>query len=63
MSNLGVIRPGDTVLVTLAEKTTLELADRLIADLTGRFPDCEFVVLGGVLGIDVYRPNPPPEGT
>lgn len=62
MSDLNVIRPGDTVLVSLTDRTTPQLAARLTADLKGRFPDCEFVVMGGVCGIDIYRPDPADKG-
>jgi len=62
MSDLTVIRPGDTVLVSLSDRTSPHLSARLMADLQGRFPDCEFVVLGGVQSIDVYRPISPDKG-
>ncbi|MBL3669061.1 hypothetical protein JL475_24320 [Streptomyces sp. M2CJ-2] len=53
----AVIRPGDTVLIRLRHDAPraqqLAVADRL----RSRIPDVEVLVLAGIDGIDVYRPE------
>jgi len=56
-ADLTVIRPGDTVLVRMprdAHRVQLEtVSDRL----RERLPGVEVLLLAGVDGIDVYRPE------
>lgn len=56
MSGIQVIRPGDTVLVRIADMN-VDAAARVTGVLKERLPGIEVVVLGGVDGIDVYRPD------
>lgn len=50
---LIVLRPGDRVLVTLAEDPGPEACKQIIAELRRSFRGCEFTVLAGVSGIAV----------
>ncbi|MFF8034908.1 hypothetical protein [Streptomyces sp. NPDC016626] len=53
----AVIRPGDTVLVRLHHNAPREQVLATADRLRQRLPDVEVLVLAGVDGIDVYRPE------
>lgn len=48
---LIVLRPGDKVLVTLAEDASEEECTRIATHLKRSFRGCDFVVLAGIAGI------------
>src|SRR3546814_9104268 len=54
---LTVIRPGDTALVRLPRDTTSAQAQELTARLKERLPGVELLLISGVDGIDIYRPD------
>jgi hypothetical protein len=54
---LHLIRPGDKVLVRMPRDTRPEQALHVAERLRERMPDVEVLVLAGVDGIDVYRPE------
>ncbi|MGW6295640.1 hypothetical protein [Streptomyces sp. NPDC055058] len=54
---LTVIRPGDTALVRVARDMTPEQVVRLRDALREQLPGVTVVLLAGVDGIDVYRPD------
>ncbi|MEV4033409.1 hypothetical protein [Streptomyces umbrinus] len=56
-AELTVIRPGDKVLVRMPRDLRLEQAMQVAERLRERLPDVEFLVIAGVDGIDVYRPD------
>lgn len=56
---LLVLRPGDRVLVALADEPSRDAGMRLIASLRQQFPGVDFTILGGVLGIGIEPPGRP----
>jgi len=57
VSDIQIIRPGDTVIVRLDKVPTAEMLEQLRTAYKDALPDVEFVFVGGVVGIDVYRPD------
>lgn len=57
---LTVIRPGDTALVRVQRGTTSEQAQEMTALLKEQLPGVEVLLLAGVDGIEVYRPDESP---
>ncbi len=57
MSDIQVIRPGDTVVVRLEQTPTPEVLERMRTAYKDALPDVKFVFIGGVIGIDIYRPD------
>lgn len=55
-ADLTVLRPGDTALVRVPRALDQAQAQRLREKLTERLPDVTVLLVGGVDGIDVYRP-------
>lgn len=51
-----VLRPGDRVLVTLADEPEPDDLKQASADLKTAFPGVEFVLMAGVSGIAVQSP-------
>ncbi|GAB2714497.1 hypothetical protein [Streptomyces bullii] len=52
-----VIRPGDTALVRMPRDTPRVQLETVADRLRERLPDVDVVLLAGVDGIDVYRPD------
>lgn len=55
--DVTVIRPGDTALVRLPRDTPAVQLETVAERLRERLPGVEVLLLAGVDGIDVYRPN------
>lgn len=56
-----VIRPGDTALVRMPRGTPQVQLETIADRLRERLPGVEVLLLSGVDGIDVYRPDDPAE--
>jgi lysophospholipase L1-like esterase len=56
-ADLTVLRPGDTALVRVPRALDREQAHRLREKLTEHLPDVTVLLVGGINGIDVYRPD------
>jgi len=52
------IRPNDTIVLHLPERTTLEQGEELAARFRAKFPDQKVLVLGAGLEIEVHRAPP-----
>jgi hypothetical protein len=55
-----VLRPGDRVLVTLAEDPGEHACKEIVAELRRSFRGCEFTILSGVTTVAV-EPGPAPK--
>lgn len=56
---LIVLRPGDKVLVTLADEVDDETAKTVLTTLRRSFRGCEFTILAGVTAVAVQPGNSP----
>ncbi|MEU3899749.1 hypothetical protein [Streptomyces sp. NPDC045251] len=56
-AQLSVVRPGDTALVRMARDVPPPQLERIAERLRERLPGVDVVLLAGVDGIDVYRPD------
>lgn len=55
---LIVLRPGDKVLVTLADEVDDDTAKTVLATLRRSFRGCDFTILAGVTAVAVQPGNP-----
>lgn len=53
----AVVRPGDTLILRVADRAPTEYVQRLGAALEERLPDVKVLVLGGVAEMAIYRPE------
>ncbi len=58
---LIVLRPGDNVLVTLADDPDEETCKAILASLRRAFRSCQFTLLSGVAAVAVQPPEAGPE--
>lgn len=56
-ADLTVIRPGDTVLVRMPRDTHRVQLETVADRLRERLPGVDVLLLAGVDGVDVYRPE------
>ena len=56
-AGLTVIRPGDTILVRMPRDTHRVQLEKVVDRLRERLPGVEVLLMAGVDGIDVYRPE------
>ncbi|MEU0426447.1 hypothetical protein ABZ235_23110 [Streptomyces canus] len=56
-AGLTVIRPGDTILVRMPRDTPCVQLETVADRLRERLPGVEVLLLAGVDGVDVYRPE------
>jgi hypothetical protein len=60
--DVTIIRPGDTALIRLSRAVPHVQAEVIADQLRERLPGVEVLLLAGVDGIDVYRPDSHGEG-
>lgn len=53
----AVVRPGDTLILRVTDRTPMEYIDRCGKSLREKLPDVEILFVGGVEEMAIYRPE------